>query len=207
MNVADGSQRVATPSVLMELREERQVVRDGYRFLDEKRLLLAAEILRQLDDYERRHRDYLRLHAQAAAALAEATVELGLEGLQVYPAPEQELARLEVKRRSFLGVKLQESRLLLEEDGMPAAVQPSPAARRCTALFRELLLQGAVLAGISGNLERLQNEYRRTERRARALEDVLLPELEQALQEISTRLEELDQEEAIRVRLDYGRRN
>lgn len=204
--MADGTQRVATPSVLMALREERQVVRDGYRFLDEKRLLLAAEILRQLDDYERRHRDYLGLHAQAEQALAAASAELGLEGLQVYPAQEQALARLEVERRSFLGVRLQQSQLLTEETEETTSVLPSPAARRCARLFRELLLRSAELAGISGNLERLQNEYRRTERRARALEDVLLPELEQALLEISTRLEELDQEEAIRVRLDYRRR-
>ena len=42
--MADGGERIATPSILMELREERQVVKDGYRFLDEKRLLLAAAV-------------------------------------------------------------------------------------------------------------------------------------------------------------------
>ncbi|MBF0418470.1 MAG: hypothetical protein HQL86_09515, partial [Magnetococcales bacterium] len=54
---------------------------------------------------------------------------------------------------------------------------------------------------LSGNLQRLLTEYRRTERRARALEDVILPELDEAIHEMEIRLEELDQEEAIRVRL------
>jgi vacuolar-type H+-ATPase subunit D/Vma8 len=39
-----------------------------------------------------------------------------------------------------------------------------------------------------------------TARRARALEDVLLPELSATLAELDARLEEVEQEEAIRVR-------
>ena len=35
-------------STALELREERYLVREGYEFLDEKRMLLAAEILRGL---------------------------------------------------------------------------------------------------------------------------------------------------------------
>lgn len=204
--MADGRQLIATPSVLMELREERQVIRDGYRFLDEKCLLLAAEILRQLDEYEQLHRNYLRLHHTAAAALAAAAARHGLQGLQVHPALELEEAVLRQQPRRFLGVRLVECSLELRDREPVAAVDPSPEARRCAQLFRELVQRSAVLACYSGNLERLLQEYRRTERRARALEDVLLPELEKALTEIMVRLEELDQEEAVRVRLDYGKR-
>lgn len=203
--MANGSPRIATPSVLMELREERHVVKDGYRFLDEKRLLLAAEILQQLDNYQRQHSAYLQLHDAAAAALIDASMRHGLQGLQVYPVTEPERTALTSHRRSFLGVRLLENILHLEEGEASAAADPSPEARHCAELFRELVRLSAVLAGISSNLERLQNEYRRTERRARALENVILPELEQDLADISTRLEELDQEEAIRTRLDYGR--
>jgi len=199
-------QRIATPSVLLELREERQVVKDGYRFLDEKRLLLAAEILRQLDEYERLQREYLQLHRAAAAALADAAARHGLQGLQVHPAAELEDADLRQQPRRFLGVLITACSLTLPDTAAPAAVDPSPEARRCARLFRELALRSAPLAAISGNLERLLAEYRRTERRARALEDVLLPELEHALTEITVRLEEMDQEEAVRVRLDYGQR-
>jgi V/A-type H+-transporting ATPase subunit D len=204
--MADGRQLIATPSVLIELREERQVIRDGYRFLDEKCLLLAAEILHQLDEYEQLQRDYLQLHRTAAAALADAVARHGLEGLQVHPQLELEDAVLRQQPRRFLGVRLTECRLELHEHEPAAAVDPSPEARRCAHLFRELVQRSAILACYSGNLERLLQEYRRTERRARALEDVLLPELERSLTEIVVRLEEMDQEEAVRVRLDYGKR-
>jgi V/A-type H+-transporting ATPase subunit D len=53
---------------------------------------------------------------------------------------------------------------------------------------------------VTGNLERLQLEYRRAVRRARALQDVLLPELDRSIGEIEARLEELEQEDAIWMR-------
>jgi V/A-type H+-transporting ATPase subunit D len=62
------------------------------------------------------------------------------------------------------------------------------------------LTQAVALAAQAGNLERLGREYRRTARRARALEDVLLPEINEAVADVSGRLEEIDREEAIRVR-------
>ncbi len=64
-----------------------------------------------------------------------------------------------------------------------------------------MLVQNTVLAGISGNLYRLLAEYRVTERRSRALENVILPEISQMLREMTTHLEEIDLEDAIRVRL------
>jgi V/A-type H+/Na+-transporting ATPase subunit D len=50
------------------------------------------------------------------------------------------------------------------------------------------------------NLRRLMREYVRTERRARAIENVLLPEIEWSLRFIDEQLEILDQEEIARVR-------
>ena len=56
------------------------------------------------------------------------------------------------------------------------------------------------VAAVAGNLERLSLEYRRAVRRARALQDVLLPEIDRDVYEIETRLEELEQEDAISMR-------
>ncbi len=55
------------------------------------------------------------------------------------------------------------------------------------------------LAALERNLRRLAAEYRRTERRARALENVLMPELEQALRFVEEQLELYELEENVRV--------
>lgn len=194
-----------TPSVLMELREERSVIKEGYHFLDEKRLLLAAEILRQLAGYEKLEREFSARQENAVTALVAAMERHGLEGLQVFPPAAMDDARLNLRTRTFLGVRLLEASLEIGLLAEPApAVDPSPEAPTCAASFRSLVELAARLAAVQGNLERLLAEYRRAARRARALEDVILPEVEENLKEVAIRLEELEQEDAVRVRLDYG---
>ena len=85
--------------------------------------------------------------------------------------------------------------------GAEAAIDASPEACACRDAFATLLEPLARLGVSGGNLERLAVEYRRTERRARALENVLLPEVEGALSTIQGQLELADQEEAVRIRL------
>ncbi len=80
------------------------------------------------------------------------------------------------------------------------AVNPSPEARVCARAHRALLEPLVMTAVCSLNLRRLLREYVRTERRARAIENVLLPEIERDLRFIDEDLEAVDQEEIARVR-------
>jgi V/A-type H+/Na+-transporting ATPase subunit D len=50
------------------------------------------------------------------------------------------------------------------------------------------------MATLTGNLERLYQEYRRTVRRVRALQDVLPPEIGTLPGEVEARLEALEQD-------------
>jgi V/A-type H+-transporting ATPase subunit D len=192
-----------TRAAVLALREERVVVGEAYDFLDEKRLLLAAELLRQLEAYAHLSARVEALAHTAGRRLAAAVGHHGLEGLSVYPAAALAAVHLGMTQRNFMGVTLVETALAPSTETTPvrAAANPSPEAEQCRAVFAELLQQSALLAGVSGNLYRLQAEYRLTERRARALENVIIPEIEQALRVMGTHLEELDFEDAVRVRL------
>jgi V/A-type H+-transporting ATPase subunit D len=79
-------------------------------------------------------------------------------------------------------------------------VAPSPELAACRRAFGALLDAAVPLAATEGNLERLSQEYRRSVRRARALQDVLLPESERALREVETALEELEQQDLVSMR-------
>ena len=57
-----------------------------------------------------------------------------------------------------------------------------------------LLLSSIVICPI------LSREYRRAVRRARALQDVMLPEIDRSIVDIESRLDELEQEDAIWMR-------
>ncbi|MBF0626629.1 MAG: V-type ATP synthase subunit D [Magnetococcales bacterium] len=192
-----------TRSALLESRDERVVMREGYRFLDEKRLLLASEIIQQFTRYKNLDQRFQTLHHQAVAALADAVTRHGLHDLQVTPVQEQTATRIVRQERSFFGVALVEQAGIEQtgHDRPEEAPFRSPEKILCQQAFGAMLAMSAELAALSGNLHRLLAEYQRTERRARALEDVILPELDGAIYEMEIRLEELDQEEAVRVRL------
>jgi V/A-type H+-transporting ATPase subunit D len=192
-----------TRSSAIELADERRLMRQGYEFLDEKRMLLAAEMLRQLRIYQERS-DALAADTKAAAAALAAAVERhGLDQLQVYPTPEP--PQLPDNARSlFLGIVMMSAgEPPASQAHAPAAIDPSPEAEACRAAFEKLLWAAAELAARAGNLNRLTREYRRTERRAEALEKVLLPEVEVALKQIDEQLDMIEREETIRTRWSH----
>jgi V/A-type H+/Na+-transporting ATPase subunit D len=194
------SEASPTRAVVLELKDEQKAMHEGYVFLDEKCLLLAGEILRELANYADLDRALVATHEAAVAALRAAVARHGLEDLAVYPALNQSAARLTKTARSIMGVRLQDVGWQPTGDMAPPAALPSPEAEACRQAFVAVVAAAARLAAVGGNLERLSLEYRRSVRRARALQDVLLPELDRTVHGIETRLEELEQEDAISMR-------
>ncbi len=189
-----------TRSILLELADERRAMHEGYVFLDEKCLLLASEMLRELRRYAELRRAFAAAWDEALARLQAAVARHGLEGVQLQPPADLAKARIAVTPRALMGVRLLDAALARAADPAPPAVDPSPEVETCRQAFARLLAHAVPLAAVSGNLERLHHEYRRAVRRARALQDVLLPELDHTIREIDTRLSELEQEDAIWMR-------
>ena len=200
------SARTATRSAVLELRDERRAMREGCAFLDEKCLLLAARMLAEL-----RARDALAAAlepalARARRALAAALARHGLHGLQCQPPMGAGSRRLVLRPRPLLGVPLVEA-AIEGSPGLPEpAANPSPEADECRAAHAALLDPLARLAAIDANLARLYGEYRRTARRVRALEDVLLPELDRDGEAMEAALAQLEQDEALWARFASKRK-
>lgn len=189
-----------TRSAVIEMKDERRAMHEGYVFLDEKCLLLAGEILRQLQQHARLLAAFDTAHAAALAALQAAVARHGLQGLQVYPPADAAAARVASTPGALMGVRLQAAAWAAGDTPAAPAVQPSPEAEACRRAFAAVLAAATPLAAVAGNLERLSLEYRRSVRRARALQDVMLPELDHDIGDIEGRLEELEQEDAIWMR-------
>jgi V/A-type H+-transporting ATPase subunit D len=189
-----------TRAVVLELKDEQRAMREGHVFLDEKCLLLAGEILRELERHAALEHAMLSVHEAALKSLQSAVARHGLEDLQVYPALDQSDATLVRETTSIMGVRLQRVTWRPSTTAARPSVVASPEGEACRRGFVALIESATRLAAVSGNLERLSFEYRRSVRRARALQDVLLPELDRAIHVIEGRLEELEQEDAISMR-------
>src|SRR4249920_1352687 len=104
------SEATPTRAIVLELKDEQRAMHEGYVFLDEKCLLLAGEILRELARYAELDRVLLDAHRKAIDELQAAVARHGLHELQVYPPLEQSAATLTCIARSLMGVRLLDAR-------------------------------------------------------------------------------------------------
>ena len=105
-----------------------------------------------------------------------------------------------MRQRSLLNVSLLDAGSRREPVAAPEPAYVSPGAEDCREAFSPLTRQLVVIAAMSGNLARSYRDYRRSVRRVRALQDVLLPELDADINEIESELEDLEREEWLGAR-------
>ena len=123
----------ATRSAVIELKDERRAMHEGYVFLDEKCLLLAGEILRELAHYGELQREFLTLHEDALTALRLAVTRHGLQGLLIYPPADLSPASVRVESRSLMAVRLQQA--VLERGDSAPWSQPPCRSRQPRAIW------------------------------------------------------------------------
>ena len=192
-----------TRIALLDLKDEQQLVREGYELLDEKRILLATEIQRQLEKYLALRRETAELAIDLRSRTLAALGRHGLDELSVYPPLTLAADRLEIRRSRLFGLELLTAHLepSAQSPGIrELPVNPTPEARACADAHRKWLVRAVELSACCVNLRRLVRDYVRTERRARAIENILMPEIESALKIIGEQLDGMDQEEIARLR-------
>jgi V/A-type H+/Na+-transporting ATPase subunit D len=195
--------RQVSPSrvALLELKDERRLVEEGFELLDEKRVLIAARIRRELERHRRLAREFEARHGRIRARFASAIASHGLDELDCMPGASCETSRLELVPDRFLDIELLEvdvaaGAFALEHEPLV----PAPLVHDLAHLEHQAIECAARLAASEVSLRRLLHEYVRTERRARALENILMPEIRGTQRFVEEQLDGLDQEEAVRVR-------
>lgn len=192
---------IPTRGAALALAEEKRFIETGYEFLDEKRMLLAATLLEELEHWRAARRAYDSELAGAVVALKAAVARHGVQALELYPTAPGEAGGLAFRTRNFLGLGLLEPPEMSWTAPEPAVtLDASAAAEECRAAFAALVPLAVQVAVRTSNIRRLIHEYRATERRARALENVILPETVANLAAVTEHLDQSDQEEALRIR-------
>ena len=131
----DGSGASASRSIYLELLDERQLVREGYDFLDEKRLLLANRLLALLGEHARLGREFAEALAAAGAALAGAVGRHGIEQLWAHPGLDLSGAVLRFREDPFLGLGLPVAALSAADPAWSREpVMSSPEAADCARI-------------------------------------------------------------------------
>lgn len=192
---------------LLELRRERELIEQGHRFLDEKRIQLARELLHRVEAWQALLDNLDNAETEAKQSLVEAVASYGILDLQTHPTAKVAKVDWSGSDLRFLGLTLPAKTLAVTLDGTeqkPSAKRPlAEETGQRYARVVEIAAEGAAMLT---SMLRLEAEYKRTERSVRALENVVMPEIFEQQKNTEDALAELEQEEAVRVRL-FAKRN
>ena len=167
-----------TKGSLMAIQKSLSLSTLGFALLDRKRNILIREMMLLIDKVKSLRGEISSTYREAYEALQEANVTLGM-GVEI---PNVRLAESEI--RMCYGLDRTNSRL----DYAYVCFQK---AKRVTAL----------LAEVENSVYRLANAIRKTQRRANALENIVIPRYEETAKFITDALEEKDREEFSRLKV------
>lgn len=195
------SERVSpTKGNLLALQKSATLAKKGYDLMDRKRNILIKEMLGLLDDVRMLREELAKTYKQAYQALQEANITLGIVGDIAKSIPVDN--GLSVTYRSVMGVELPKVSHDVEYVKITYGIGHTNTkfdyAYKSFQKVRELTVK---LAEIDNSTYRLANAIRKSQKRANALENVVIPKFEENIRYISDVLEEKDRESFVRQKV------
>ena len=191
-----------TRSNLIRVRQDLRFAQEGYEILDQKRMVLAKELVRLAGDAEALEDEIGRLTAGAYQALEQARLAMGSERVEWAALAVNKTVDVQLKYRGVMGIALP----LIDASGKPPEMSYSlsdttAALDEASALFRGVLSRLPELSRLVTSVWRLAIELRKTQRRVNALQYIFIPDYTETISFIQSSLEERDRAEIFRLKL------
>ncbi|MBR7032959.1 MAG: V-type ATP synthase subunit D [Clostridia bacterium] len=196
-----------TKGNLLAEKKKLSLARSGYELLDKKRNILLRELLKYEKEAEELRKKTRDIFAAAYASLQRAHVAGGqrVEIIRSIPVDDS----LRIRFRSLMGVEIPS----VEYDGEIPSMPPY-VPQVTDSFFDEAYVDfvkvkhlAAESARIENSVARLREAVRVTVKRAEALKNVIIPETERTVAEITSVLEEREREEFSRMKVVKNRKN
>ncbi|MCD6363065.1 MAG: V-type ATP synthase subunit D [Synergistetes bacterium] len=195
-----------TKSGLLKVKDMLSLARQGYRLMDQKRNILISELVKYLELARELQEKVIKEFERAYSTLTFASITLGMETVEEIAFGAEEKVKIAVAERSVMGVPI--PILAVEGDNLKegtfspfySVYRTNMALDRAILEFRKLFDTVVLLAEIENAIYRLAWEIKVTQRRANALEEVIIPELEKAKKRIEEHLEEREREEFFKLK-------
>lgn len=180
-----------TKTNLLNLKNDLKFAQQGHELLDQKRNILIIELLALVDQttgYQSRVEDAL---AKAFEALQAAVLDMGKLKVQYLTGAVNISTDITVGSRRVMGVSLP----VINTEFQERSPYYSPAGTsfwidNSLQSFKEALKILGKLAELRISVLRLANEVKKTIRKVNALEKIAIPDLQDTVQYIQSRLEE-----------------
>ncbi|AYV34451.1 V-type ATP synthase subunit D [Erysipelothrix rhusiopathiae] len=189
-----------TKGNLLACKESLRLAKLGYELMDRKRIILMQELSKMMDDVKELRDVIDETYDKAYRSLQRANVSLGVIDRIANLMPIEE--DIKIVYRSVMGIEIPKVTIEEKEVKIPYALSVSNS--RLDEVFlqmRQVKLYTAKLAELDNGMYRLAKAIEKSRKRANALEQIVIPDLEIKIKTISDALEEKEREEFIRMKL------
>lgn len=189
-----------TKGNLLNIQKSLALARLGYELLDKKRNILIRELMTLVDSAKALRGTIDNTFIRAYSALQIANITMGVIENVANAVPVEDT--ITVSYRSVMGCEL--PKLTIEEKkpvlnyGLQYTDSNVDMAYIC---FERVKYISATLAEIENSIYRLTNSIRKTQTRANALQNIVIPRYESIVRFISGSLEEKEREEFSRMKV------
>ena len=196
-----------TKGNLIAAKRSRMLAQTGYELMDRKRNILVREMMRLIDRAAAIQDKISAAYAEAYSALQRANVMLGSVGEFTASVPVEH--GLSIERRSVMGVELPTVTL---EPSAPLGLYYGLESTNGTLdaayiKFNEVKTLTVELAEVETSVLRLAEAIRKTQKRANALGNVQIPQMESTVKFIDEALAEKEREEFSRLKVIKNQKN
>lgn len=189
-----------TKTNLMNTKKSLELAKLGYELMDRKRNILVREMMLLIDKASEVQSAVSDTYSKAYAALKKAFITLGdcEEFAENVPIDDS----LFVDRRSVMGVELPVVTLGESSESPYYGLQGTNSMLDEAYLeFQKVKKLTAELAEIENNVYRLADAIKKTQKRANALDNILIPQFETTVKFITDALEEKEREDFSRLKI------
>lgn len=189
-----------TKGNLMASKKSLALAKSGYELMDRKRNILIREMMEQVEEVRNLRAKISETYEEAYRALRCANITMGVISEYAKAVPVD--TGISITYKSVMGVDI--PKIHYEEKelslcyGLETTNSSLDYAYQC---FHKVKLMVITLAEMDNALYRLANAISKTQKRANALQNVVIPEYQENIKYISEVLEEREREEFSRQKV------
>ncbi len=190
-----------TKGNLLNIKKSLSLANLGYELMDRKRNILIREMMSLIDTAKKVRDDIDDTYKRAYAALQRANITLGISENVAQSVPVER--SIEITYRSVMGVEIPHITMEAADMegvfyGLYVSNSQLDMAYICFNRCKEMTV---VLAEMENSIYRLAVAIKKTQRRANALKNIIIPNFESTVAFISNALEEKEREEFSRLKV------
>lgn len=189
-----------TKGNLMAAKRSRALAQTGYELMDRKRNILVREMMSLMEDAGRIQQEIDQVFQSAYSALARANIELGLcDHIAEAVTPDDSL---DIRWRSVMGVELPR----IPDNTPPLRpdygfAYTSPAFDNAYIQFSKVKDLTRRMAEVETSIYRLAEAIKKSQKRANALKNIVIPDFDNTIRVITEALEEKERDEFVRMKV------